>query len=104
MPGALREARIAIVSKQGSRFAPTIQNETARSRATAFPPIPPGSTIESIELIVDEGTDSASLEDPRGVGLSVVDNIFVNGQFVRRGEGIAPSGDGGKGDKDDHDD
>jgi hypothetical protein len=76
----------------------------ANTAATALPPIPPGSTIESIELIVDEGTDSASLEDPRGVGLSVVDNIFVNGQFVRRGEGIAPSGDGGKGDKDDHDD
>jgi len=66
----------------------------ANSAATAFPPIPPGSTIESIELIVDEGTDAPSAEDPRGVGLSVVDNIFVNGQFIRSGRGIAePDGD-----------
>ena len=76
----------------------------ANGAATAFPPVPPGSTIESIELIVDEGTDAVSLEDARGVGLSVVDNIFVNGQFISRGKGIKPGGDGGKGDKDDHDD
>jgi len=70
----------------------------ANSDATAFPPIPPGSTIESIDLIVDEGTDSAGVEDPRGVGLSVVDNIFVNGQYIRRGSGIAePDGDHNQG-------
>src|SRR5437763_416295 len=34
----------------------------ANSAATAFPPIPPGSNIESIDLIVDEGTDAPSLE------------------------------------------
>jgi hypothetical protein len=69
-----------------------------------FPPIPPGSTIKSIDLIVDEGTDATSVEDPRGVGLSVVDNIFINGRYITRGHGIAPSGDGDKGDKDDRDD
>lgn len=61
----------------------------ANVAATAFPPIPPGSTIERIDLIVDEGTDAPSVEDPRGVGLSVVDNIFVNGRYARSGEGIA---------------
>jgi hypothetical protein len=66
----------------------------ANTAATAFPPIPPGSVIESIDLVVDEGTDAASVEDPRGVGLSVVDNIFVNGQFIRRGQGIAEPGEG----------
>jgi hypothetical protein len=71
----------------------------ANSSATASPPIPPGSNIESIELIVDEGTDAVSLEDPRGVGLSVVDNIFVNGEFIRRGQGIAEPG-GGRGEDD----
>ncbi len=64
--------------------------------ATAFPPIPPGSAIESIELIVDEGTDTISLQDPQGVGLSVVDNIFVNGLFIRSGQGIAQPTAGGE--------
>jgi len=73
----------------------------ANGAATAFPPIPPGSNIESIDLIVDEGTDAPSVEDPRGVGLSVVDNIFVNGQFIRSGHGIAePHGDGDHDDRD----
>ena len=70
----------------------------ANSGATAFPPIPPGSTIESIELIVDEGTDTISLEDPRGVGLSVVDNIYVNGRTISSGTGIAPGGGSGRDD------
>jgi hypothetical protein len=61
--------------------------------AAAFPPILAGSTIESITLIVDEGTEAASLEDPRGVGLSVVDNIFVNGQYIRSGGNADPDGD-----------
>jgi hypothetical protein len=54
-----------------------------------FPPIPPGSRIESIDLVFDEGTDVPGTEDPNGVGLSVVDNIFVNGQYIRSGRGIA---------------
>jgi hypothetical protein len=63
--------------------------------AQAFPPIPADSTIESITLIYDEGTDATSVpDDPNGVGLSVVDNIFINGQFIRSGKGIAePRGD-----------
>jgi hypothetical protein len=71
----------------------------ANSDATAFPPIPPGSTIESIELIVDEGTDATSIpDDPRGVGLSVVDNIYVNGRIITSGTGIAPGGGPGRDD------
>lgn len=53
--------------------------------AESFPVIPVGSRIVSIELIVDEGTDSVSTQDPMGVGLSVVDNIFVNGRYIRSG-------------------
>jgi len=72
----------------------------ANIAAAAFPPIPADSTIESITLIVDEGTDAPSLEDPRGVGLSVVDNIFVNGRTIRSGTGIAPRGGSGRDDDD----
>ena len=67
--------------------------------ASQFPPIPSGGTVVSIDLIYDDGTDSTSVpDDAQGVGLSVVDNIFINGRFIRSGEGIAP------GDKDRHDD
>jgi hypothetical protein len=55
----------------------------------SFPPIPPGSVIESISLIFDEGTDTPTVEDPRGVGLSVVDNIYIDGEVISRGQGIA---------------
>ena len=63
----------------------------------SFPVIPAGSRIRSIDLIFDEGTDTAN-NDTEGVGLAIVDNIFINGAFIRSGEGIAP------GDKDRHDD
>jgi hypothetical protein len=33
-------------------------------------------SIVSITLLHDEGTDTASGQDPNGVGLAVVDNIF----------------------------
>jgi len=65
---------------------------------SVFPtPIPGGSRIESITLLVDEGTDAWNPPDETadGVGLSVVDNILVSGQFIRRGDGIAPHGDSG---------
>src|SRR5437870_11847484 len=67
--------------------------------ASQFPPIPSGGTVVSIDLIYDDGTDSTSVpDDAQGVGLPVVDDIFINGRFIRSGEGIAP------GDKDRHDD
>jgi len=38
---------------------------------------------------VGEEGDTPSLQDPNGIGLAVVDNIFVNGAFIRSGNGIA---------------
>jgi len=56
--------------------------------------IPAGSKIVSIDLIFDEGTDSTSApDDPRGIGLAVVDNININGRFIRSGRGIQPNPD-----------
>jgi hypothetical protein len=57
--------------------------------ALAFPPLPPGSRIESISILYDEGTDTPTLQDPMGVGLAVIDNIFLNCEFIRHGQGIA---------------
>lgn len=50
--------------------------------AAAFPPVAPGSTIVSISIIFDEGTDSISAQDPMGVGLAVIDNISINGRTI----------------------
>ncbi len=47
----------------------------------AFPPIPVGSKIKSIDLIFDEGTDTAN-NNTQGVGLSVLDNININGVLL----------------------
>lgn len=72
--------------------APQDPTEWTRVRfgaASQFPPIAPGSRIRSISIIYDEGTDSVSVENPRGVGLAVIDNIFVNGETITRGHGIA---------------
>jgi hypothetical protein len=74
--------------------------------AQQFPPIPPGSRVQSISILYDEGTDtpsgSATSQEPSGVGLAVIDNIFINGRLIRRGKGIAePHGDrGDRGDRD----
>jgi len=62
--------------------------------AQALPPIPPGSTVRSITVLFDAGTDRASASDPNGVGLAVIDNININGEIIRTGNGIAPRGRG----------
>jgi len=85
--------------------APQDPAQWTRARFTPaqqFPPIPAGSRIVSITLLYDEGTDTASDQDPNGVGLAVVDNIFINGQFIRAGTGVADgaSGDAGRGNGD----
>ncbi len=51
------------------------------SPSQAFPPLAVGSEIESISIIHDEGTDTAN-NDAQGVGLAVVDNIFINGELI----------------------
>jgi hypothetical protein len=54
--------------------------------AQSFPAIPVGSTVKSITLIFDEGTDTAT-NDTQGVGLAVLDNIFINGVLITREQG-----------------
>ena len=83
--------------------APQDPAEWTRARfgaAQQFPPIPPGSRIVSITLLYDEGTDTPSVQDPNGVGLAVVDNIFINGEYIRTGSGVA-DGTGGDENRDD---
>lgn len=48
--------------------------------------IPVGATINSINIIFDEGTDAAN-NDAEGVGLAVVDNIYINGVLITRAGG-----------------
>lgn len=48
--------------------------------AQAFPPIAPGATIVSIDILFDEGTDAAADFS----GLAIVDNIDVNGTLIGR--------------------
>jgi hypothetical protein len=58
-----------------------------------FPPALPGSRIVSISILYDEGTDVPSSngksQEPSGIGLAVIDNIFINGRFIREGSGDA---------------
>ena len=49
---------------------------------------PGGTQVRRLSILYDEGTDTPGVEDPRGVGLSVLDNIDVGGRLIRRGEGI----------------
>ena len=53
--------------------------------SNGFPPIAPGTGITSIEIVYDEGTDTASVpDDPAGVGLSIIDNIDINGTLISK--------------------
>ena len=69
-------------------LSPAPQDPTAWTRArmdvtnpaNAFPVLVPGSKITHLEIIFDEGTDEA------GGGLVVIDNIFVNGRYIREGD------------------
>ena len=45
------------------------------SDAQAFPPISPTATVNTIDIVFDEGTD-------QGTGQAVIDNIDVNGTLV----------------------
>jgi hypothetical protein len=68
--------------------------------ASQFPPIPAGSHIRSIDIVFDEGTDQAGTSDPNGIGLATIDNIFINGQTIGNGVGVAEP-NGPRGDKHD---
>jgi hypothetical protein len=54
--------------------------------AQAFPVIPVGAKIRSITIIHDEGTDTPTAPDnPGGVGLAIIDNIYIDGEIIPRG-------------------
>jgi hypothetical protein len=76
---------------------PAPQDPLQWTRVRFANPFALGSRIESISIVFDEGTDQAGTEDPNGVGLAVVDNIFINGRLIRSGRGI----EDGPGDRDD---
>ena len=65
----------------------------------SFPVIPVGSRIVSIDITYDEGTDTAN-NDTQGVGLAVLDNIYIDGKVITRGSGVEPGGGGRE--NDDH--
>lgn len=66
----------------------------------SFPVIPAGSRIVSISILYDEGTDVVLPTNPGGIGLAVIDNIFIDGRTITRGS----SDDRGDRDRDDEDD
>jgi len=62
-----------------------VRFDTSNS-AQSFPPIAAGSVIQSISILYDEGTDATSSpDDPNGVGLSVLDDIDINGALITSG-------------------
>ena len=83
------------------RFTTTAQIFPADPLAPPFVFGPGGTQVRSLSILYDEGTDTATDEDPRGVGLSVLDNIDVNGELIRSGTGIE---DGAQGRGTGHDD
>ncbi len=69
--------------------------------AAAFPPVEAGSTIQSMEIVYDEGTDNpVGTSDTAGVGLAVIDNIYINGQYIRSGPREGNGNNGKDKDKD----
>jgi len=50
----------------------------------AFPPIQPGSTVKSISLVFDEGTDTG----PDYSGYAILDNLDVNGVLIPKGPNV----------------
>ena len=46
--------------------------------AAAFPPIPPGALVQTIDIVMDEGTDAG----PDNFGIAILDNIQYNGVSI----------------------
>ncbi len=74
----------------------------AANPAESFPVIPLGSKIVSISILYDEGTDTAT-SDTLGVGLAVIDNIYINGQIITSGPRDRDRDNRGKGNRDNDD-
>jgi hypothetical protein len=70
---------------------PTEWTRVRISAAAAGAPL--GRRVESIEIVQDEGTEVVTPQPPSlntgGIGLAVLDNIYINGRYIRRGRGIA---------------
>ena len=71
------------------RITTAAQVFPASAAAPVFVFGPGGTQIKSLSIIYDEGTDTPGVEDPRGVGLAVIDNIDVGGKLIGTGTGIA---------------
>jgi hypothetical protein len=71
--------------------------------AESFPVIPVGSKIVSISILYDEGTDTAN-SDTLGIGLAVIDNIYINGQIITSGQRTGSGDKKGKDKGDNNDD
>ena len=84
------------------RITEAAQVFPASPTAPVFAFGPGGTEVRSISILFDEGTDTTGVEDPRGVGLAVIDNIDVNGQLIRSGAGVE-DGTRAKDEDDDHD-
>ena len=56
----------------------------------------------SISILYDEGTDTAN-NDTQGVGLAVIDNIYINGQIITSGPASAGGNKGKDKNKDKQD-
>ncbi len=67
------------------RFSATDLQATGK----VFPPLLPGNTVKSMDIVMDEGTDTA----PDNSGLSILDNIDINGALIGQ-PGNTPDGQG----------
>ena len=43
--------------------------------------------MDAIQIIFDEGTDTATPGNPEGIGLTVLDNIRINNTFITKKKG-----------------
>ena len=82
--------RFNVVTDFGTHFvgcaspAPVAQtlgqgwSRLAWSPAQAFPPVPTGAIVRSIDIVFDEGTDVG----PGNFGMAILDNVMVNGTSI----------------------
>lgn len=60
--------------------------------SAAVPFVCNSTPVQSIEIVYDEGTDTANPpNEPAGVGHVILDNILINNQYIRAGSGIRPT-------------
>lgn len=82
---ATTDATVPATGWMRKRFSAT----DLQTAGKVFPPLQPGSTVKSIDIVMDEGTDTA----PDNSGLSILDNIDINGVLIGQ-PGDTPEGMG----------